>query len=77
MGESVSSKKLSQAVKKTKNFTNLIMFSFIFKRILMVIPTFIAITLITFALVHLIPGDPNDGAIRARSTITNPIFQLY
>ena len=24
----------------------------------MVIPTFIAITLITFALVHLIPGDP-------------------
>ncbi|ANF70067.1 peptide ABC transporter permease [[Haemophilus] ducreyi] len=34
------------------------MFSFIFKRILMVIPTFIAITLITFALVHLIPGDP-------------------
>jgi dipeptide transport system permease protein dppB len=58
MGESVSSKKLSQAVKKTKNFTNLIMFSFIFKRILMVIPTFIAITLITFALVHLIPGDP-------------------
>ena len=34
------------------------MFSFILKRILMVIPTFIAITLITFALVHLIPGDP-------------------
>lgn len=34
------------------------MFQFILKRILMVIPTFIAITLITFALVHLIPGDP-------------------
>lgn len=34
------------------------MISFILKRILMVIPTFIAITLITFALVHLIPGDP-------------------
>ncbi|MDO4430581.1 MAG: ABC transporter permease subunit [Lonepinella koalarum] len=34
------------------------MFSFILKRILMVVPTFIAITLITFALVHLIPGDP-------------------
>lgn len=34
------------------------MFLFILKRILMVIPTFLAITLITFALVHLIPGDP-------------------
>lgn len=34
------------------------MISFILKRILMVIPTFIAITLITFVLVHLIPGDP-------------------
>ena len=34
------------------------MFKFIFKRILMVIPTFIAITFITFALVHFIPGDP-------------------
>ncbi|MDO4697585.1 MAG: ABC transporter permease subunit [Pasteurellaceae bacterium] len=34
------------------------MFQFVIKRILMVIPTFLAITLITFALVHLIPGDP-------------------
>lgn len=34
------------------------MFQFILKRILMVIPTFLAITLITFALVHFIPGDP-------------------
>ncbi|AAU37974.1 ABC transporter permease subunit [[Mannheimia] succiniciproducens] len=34
------------------------MFKFILKRILMVIPTFLAITLVTFALVHFIPGDP-------------------
>ena len=34
------------------------MFKFIFKRIFMVLPTFIAITFVTFALVHLIPGDP-------------------
>ena len=34
------------------------MIQFILKRILMVIPTFLAITLITFALVHFIPGDP-------------------
>lgn len=36
----------------------LIMFQFILKRVLMVIPTFLAITLFTFTLVHLIPGDP-------------------
>ncbi|MDP8163181.1 ABC transporter permease subunit [Pasteurella skyensis] len=34
------------------------MFKFILKRLFSVIPTFLAITLITFALVHLIPGDP-------------------
>ncbi|MEH8109001.1 ABC transporter permease subunit [Gallibacterium anatis] len=34
------------------------MFRFIFKRVAMVIPTFIGITLLTFALIHLIPGDP-------------------
>lgn len=34
------------------------MFQFVFKRIAMVIPTFIGITFLTFALIHLIPGDP-------------------
>ncbi|AWX14374.1 peptide ABC transporter permease [Mergibacter septicus] len=34
------------------------MFQFILKRVAMVIPTFIGITLLTFALIHLIPGDP-------------------
>ncbi len=34
------------------------MFRFIFKRVAMVIPTFIGIILLTFALIHLIPGDP-------------------
>ncbi|WP_373101222.1 MULTISPECIES: ABC transporter permease subunit [Pasteurellaceae] len=34
------------------------MFQFIFKRIAMVVPTFIGVTLLTFALIHLIPGDP-------------------
>lgn len=34
------------------------MFKFIFKRMLMVIPTFFGITVLTFALIHLIPGDP-------------------
>ncbi|MGB5987944.1 MAG: ABC transporter permease subunit [Desulfobacterales bacterium] len=34
------------------------MIRFIFRRMMMVIPAFIGVTLITFALVHLIPGDP-------------------
>ncbi len=34
------------------------MFSFILKRVGLAIPTFIGITLLTFAFIHLIPGDP-------------------
>lgn len=34
------------------------MFQFIFKRLSLVIPTFIGITLLTFTLIRLIPGDP-------------------
>lgn len=34
------------------------MFQFILRRLGLVIPTFIGITLLTFAFVHLIPGDP-------------------
>ena len=69
------------------------MFKFILKRILMVIPTFIAITFVTFALIHFIPGDPveimmrarfnarssstNDEATWSRFTVVSAIFQLY
>lgn len=34
------------------------MFQFIFRRLSLVIPTFIGITLLTFTLIHMIPGDP-------------------
>jgi len=34
------------------------MFQFIFRRLSLVIPTFLGITLLTFALIHMIPGDP-------------------
>ncbi len=34
------------------------MFNFLIKRIGVVIPTFIGVTLLTFALIRLIPGDP-------------------
>ncbi len=36
------------------------MFLFIFRRVGLLIPTFIGVTLIAFALIHLIPGDPVD-----------------
>lgn len=66
------------------------MFQFILKRILMVIPTFIAITLITFALVHLIPGDPIEIRMGERGLspeihqqmmeqlgLNRPLFEQY
>lgn len=34
------------------------MFQFIFKKLLLVVPTFIGITLLTFTLIRMIPGDP-------------------
>ena len=34
------------------------MLQFIFRRLLLVVPTFIGITLLTFFLIRLIPGDP-------------------
>jgi dipeptide transport system permease protein len=35
-----------------------LMIKFILRRIAMIIPTFIGITLLTFSLIHMIPGDP-------------------
>jgi len=37
------------------------MFSFIFKRLALVVPTFIGITLLVFGLIRLIPGDPVEA----------------
>ena len=34
------------------------MLQFIFRRLLVVVPTFIGVTVLAFALIHLIPGDP-------------------
>ena len=42
------------------------MFYFIFKKILTVIPALIGITLLTFMLIHLIPGDPIDVMLGER-----------
>src|SRR6478736_485507 len=37
------------------------MFGFILRRIALIIPTFIGVTLLAFALIHLIPGDPVEN----------------
>ena len=38
---------------------------YLFKRVLLIIPTFLGISLITFAVIHLAPGDPADLKMRA------------
>ncbi len=42
------------------------MFRFVLRRIGMVIPTFIGITILAFALIHLIPGDPIEVVMGER-----------
>jgi dipeptide transport system permease protein len=37
------------------------MFSFVLRRVALIVPTFIGVTLIAFALIHLIPGDPVEN----------------
>jgi dipeptide transport system permease protein len=37
------------------------MFGFVLRRIALIVPTFIGVTLLAFALIHLIPGDPVEN----------------
>src|SRR2546430_13432225 len=37
------------------------MFAFILRRAALIVPTFIGVTLLAFALIHLIPGDPVEN----------------
>src|SRR4030095_13939953 len=37
------------------------MFRFVLRRVALVVPTFIGVTLLAFALIHLIPGDPVEN----------------
>jgi dipeptide transport system permease protein len=42
------------------------MFQFILRRLSLVIPTFLGITLLTFSLIHMIPGDPIEVMVGER-----------
>lgn len=66
------------------------MLQFILRRLGLVIPTFIGITLLTFAFVHLIPGDPvlimagksgispeHHAELMAQMDLDKPLFQQY
>jgi dipeptide transport system permease protein len=66
------------------------MIKFFLKRIAMIIPTFIGVTLLTFALIHLIPGDPvvliagergitpeRHAILRAEMGLDKPILVQY
>lgn len=66
------------------------MFQFILKRLGTVIPTFIGITLLTFTLIHMIPGDPIEimagergisperhAALMAELGLDQPIWMQY
>ncbi|MGL4454626.1 MAG: dipeptide ABC transporter permease DppB, partial [Plesiomonas sp.] len=52
------------------------MVQFIFRRIGLVIPTFIGITLLTFALIRLIPGDPIEVMVGERGISAERHAQL-
>ena len=44
------------------------MISFILKRLLLLIPVFLAVSLVIFMIVHLVPGDPIDNILQIGST---------
>ncbi len=65
------------------------MLVFTFKRLLLLIPVFLAISVVIFMLVHLVPGDPIDSIIRVGATpaeraavvakygLDQPLWQQY
>ncbi|EAR07473.1 ABC transporter permease subunit, partial [Reinekea blandensis] len=66
------------------------MFQFILRRVGMVIPTFIGVSILTFSLIHLIPGDPvtvmggergfsaeQRAEIEAMLGLDKPLWQQY
>ncbi len=66
------------------------MFQFILRRASLVIPTFLGVTLLTFALIHLVPGDPVEilagergieparhAALRADLGLDRPMLVQY
>ncbi len=65
------------------------MISFFLKRLLLLIPVFLAVSVVIFMIVHLVPGDPIDNlvqinsspeqkaALAARYGLDKPLYQQY
>ena len=46
------------------------MFNYILKRLFLIVPVFLGITIITFAVIHLAPGSPADAVIQSNSRVS-------
>ncbi len=46
------------------------MLKYIFKRLIMIIPVLIGVSILTFSLIHLIPGDPAKSMLGTKATET-------
>lgn len=44
------------------------MIAYVLRRLLLLIPVFLAVSVVIFAIIHLIPGDPIDNLVRVGST---------
>ena len=66
------------------------MFQFILRRLTMVIPTFVGVSILTFSLIHMIPGNPvtvmggergfsaeQTAEITAMLGLDKPLWQQY
>ena len=53
------------------------MFSFLFKRVLFIVPVFFAVTFLTFSLIHAIPGGPFDGEKEMPVAVRQKLEEKY
>src|SRR4051794_23498610 len=65
------------------------MFNFVIKRLLLLVPVFLAVSLVIFMIIHLVPGDPlenmmqigsspeQQAALRARYGLDQPLLVQY
>ncbi len=52
------------------------MFRFLFRRIALIVPTFIGVTFMAFLLIHLVPGDPIEARVGERGIAPERLAEL-
>ena len=59
------------------------MLSWLIRRVLMLIPVFLAVSVVIFSILHFIPGDPIDNLLKvgssptARAEVGEPVSAIY